>query len=100
VEENGRLRGFLLGREGRVATQIGPIVAEDENAAVELIAFACAHISAPVLLDTLDRHGRVACWLEEEGFVRERPYTRMALGTDKLFGDPRWLVAIAGPELG
>ena len=100
VERNGALRGFLLGREGRVATQLGPIVAEDEETAAELAGFACGRIAGPVLLDALDRHGALARWLEAHGFARERPYTRMALGRDELFGDPRRLAAIAGPELG
>ena len=93
-------KGFLLGREGRVATQLGPIVAEDEDTAQALVAFACARIRGPVLLDALDRHAGLARWLEARGFARERPYTRMALGRDALFGDPRRLAAIAGPELG
>jgi GNAT superfamily N-acetyltransferase len=100
IERSSRLRGFLLGREGRVATQLGPIVAEDEGTAADLAAFACARISGPLLLDALDRHGALARWLEAQGFARERPYTRMALGRDALFGDPRRLAAIAGPELG
>ncbi|MGQ0546165.1 MAG: hypothetical protein ACT4P3_12650, partial [Betaproteobacteria bacterium] len=100
IEKKGGLRGFLLGREGRVATQLGPIVAEDEAAAQELAGFACRRIGGPVLLDALDRHAGLARWLEAQGFARERPYTRMALGREELFGDPRRLAAIAGPELG
>lgn len=100
AEKDGRLRGFLLGREGRVATQLGPIVADDEGAAAELAGFACARIGGPVLVDALDRHRALARWLERHGFGKERPYTRMALGRDELFGDPRRLAAIAGPELG
>jgi len=100
VENNGGLRGFLLGREGRVATQIGPIVADDEQAAQALAGFACERIAGPLLVDALDRHAGLSRWLEAQGFARERPYTRMALDRDELFGDPRRLAAIAGPELG
>ena len=100
LEKDGALRGFLLGRDGRVATQLGPIIADDEHAAAELAGFACTRIDGPVLADALDRHGALARWLEGHGFVKERPYTRMALGRDELFGDPRRLAAIAGPELG
>ncbi|HEX7052310.1 MAG TPA: GNAT family N-acetyltransferase [Burkholderiales bacterium] len=100
VEESGKLRGFLLGREGRVATQLGPIVADGEDVAAELVELACARIAGPVLLDALDRHGGFARRLEARGFEKERPYTRMALGRDELFGDPGRLAAIAGPELG
>ena len=96
----GRLRGFLLGREGRVATQLGPIVTESESDAIELAAFAAAQVASPVIVDALDRHERLASWLAANGFQRERPYTRMTLGRDAPFGDPRCLAAIAGPELG
>lgn len=100
VETDGRLRGFLLGREGRVATQLGPIVAEDEAAAPQLAAHAIARLRAPIILDALERHAGFASWLAAAGFERERPYTRMALGRDELFGDPDRTFAIAGPELG
>ncbi len=100
LEERGRLRGFLLGREGRVATQLGPIVAEDEACAAALAGHALQRLKAPVIVDALERHGAFARWLESHGFERERPYTRMALERDELFGDPRRTLAIAGPELG
>ena len=98
--EGARLRGFLLGREGRIATQLGPIVAEDEDTAAALAAWAGARLEPPVIVDALERHDRFSRWLAANGFAKERPYTRMALGRDELFGDPRRMVAIAGPELG
>jgi GNAT superfamily N-acetyltransferase len=93
-------RGFLLGREGRVATSLGPIVAEDEACAASMVGHALARIKGPVIVDALERHAGFARWLEANGFERERPYTRMALGRDQLFGDPGRTIAIAGPELG
>lgn len=99
-EKDGRLRGFLLGREGRIATQLGPIVADDEESAAALAAHALARLDAPVIVDALERHRAFATWLAAHGFARERPYTRMALGRDELFGDPSRTLAIAGPELG
>lgn len=100
IEENGRLEGFLLGRDGRVATQLGPIVAEDEASACALAGWAVERASGALIVDALDRHAGLARWLASHGFEKERPYTRMALGRDELFGDPSRLAAIAGPELG
>lgn len=100
LERDGRLRGFLLGREGRLATQLGPLVAQDEATAAALAAHACARVPDAVIVDALDRHGEFAGWLAAQGFGRERPYTRMALDRDTLFGDPQRCIAIAGPELG
>jgi GNAT superfamily N-acetyltransferase len=99
-EEKGRLSGFLLGREGRVATQLGPIVAANEAGARALAARAVEQVPGPLIVDALDRHAGLARWLAAHGFEKERPYTRMALGRDELFGDPSRLAAIAGPELG
>jgi hypothetical protein len=99
-EKDGRIRGFLLGREGRIATQLGPIVAANEEIAGMLAAHALARVKAPVIVDALERHAGFARWLAAHGFARERPYTRMALGRDELFGDPGRTLAIAGPELG
>ena len=93
-------KGFLLGREGRVATQLGPIVAADEDSAAALAAYAAGRLEGQVIVDALDRHHRFAARLGELGFAVERPYTRMALERDDLFGDPRRCMAIAGPELG
>ena len=93
-------KGFLLGREGRLATQLGPIVAADEDTAAALATFAAALLEGQVIVDALDRHRQFAARLRELGFDIERPYTRMALERDELFGDPGRCVAIAGPELG
>lgn len=100
LHRQGALQGFLLGREGRIATQLGPIVAADEKTAAALAAWASARLAPPVIVDALARHEDFAGWLTANGFAKERPYTRMAYGRDELFGDPGRTMAIAGPELG
>ena len=82
----GSLRGFLLGREGRVATQLGPIVAEDEDGERSRSRrWANARLAPPVIVDALDRHHGLADWLAVNGFAKERPYTRMTLGARRAF---------------
>jgi hypothetical protein len=100
AETNGQARGFLLGRDGRAAIHFGPVVAEDEQTAAMLVDFAGRRVRSPVMLDVLDQHDEFAQWLENHGFVRERPLMRMIFGSDHSFGDPRQMIAIAGPELG
>lgn len=100
VEREGAIAGFLLGRDGRVARQLGPLVAEDDDAAHALLAHALEREHGPLLLDTLDTHKDFRRLLALAGFAIERPYTRMALDADMAFGDARRTVAIAGPELG
>jgi GNAT superfamily N-acetyltransferase len=100
AESNGRLAGFLLGREGRLAVQLGPIVADDESTAIQLMNFAGQRAEQAVLLDVPDRHARFARRLARQGFARERSFTRMVFDRNESFGDALQLYAIAGPEFG
>lgn len=100
VERDGRLAGFLLGRDGRVATQFGPVVAEDADVAKALLAYALPRAGGTVLVDALVRHDAFTQQLAQAGFSIERPYTRMALEFDGAFGEGSLTFAIAGPELG
>jgi GNAT superfamily N-acetyltransferase len=100
AERAGRFCGASFARDGRVATQIGPVIAADEEAARALIAAALAKIPGPVFIDVPDRHARIAAWLCASGFAPQRSLTRMAHGRGRAFDDLERLFAIAGPELG
>lgn len=100
AERDGRVAGYLLGRNGRQLTQVGPIVAHDQGVAKLLLAHALARIDGPVLLDVLDCHTGFPPLLTAGGFAAERSYTRMTLDADAAFGDANLMIAIAGPELG
>jgi hypothetical protein len=100
AERGGELVGVLLGRPGRVATQIGPIVARDEATAVAMLQHAAESIPGPVFIDALERHDGLADALERLDFAPQRPFTRMAWRRDALPGDPAQYFAAAGPELG
>lgn len=99
-ERDGRIDGFLLGRDGRLANQLGPCVAGDEATAIALLAAALGNVGGPVFLDMPAQHGAVRDWLTASGFTVQRPYTRMLLGRNEPFNDVTRLFAIAGPELG
>ena len=100
AERQGRLAGFLLGRDGRVMNQLGPLVAESDQVARALLAPAFAAVALPLAVDVPDRHAGLGGWLLTLGFTAERPLTRMVYGTSAAFDDPTRLFAIAGPELG
>ena len=101
AERDGRIVGFVNGRDGRVMNQLGPLVAEDEPIARALLARGLAALApSPVAIDLADRHQALGGWLAGLGFAAERPLTRMVLGRDAAFDDPAWLFAVAGPELG
>ncbi|HUK04217.1 MAG TPA: hypothetical protein VLV90_03935, partial [Burkholderiales bacterium] len=94
--------GFVLAREGREATQIGPLVARDQRSARDLLAAALRQINSPVYLDLLDARQETRMWLEERGFALQRPFTRMvhAQGRAVAPGDSSLVHCPAGPELG
>jgi GNAT superfamily N-acetyltransferase len=91
--------GFALGREGRTAHSIGPIVAENEHIACMLAAEAAAAAKGPVMLDVPERHAGMRRWLEVSGAVSPRGFTRMTLGEAPGLADSARVFASAGPEL-
>ncbi|HWZ09472.1 MAG TPA: GNAT family N-acetyltransferase [Xanthobacteraceae bacterium] len=100
AEREGRLAGFLLGRDGRIMNQLGPLVAESDQVARALLGRAFAAVALPLAVDVPDRHAGLGGWLLTLGFTAERPLTRMVYGTSAAFDDLTRLFAIAGPELG
>ncbi|MEO6269866.1 MAG: hypothetical protein ABIP08_06145, partial [Lautropia sp.] len=95
-----RVTGFILGRDGREACQLGPLVAADASAAQALLNDALATIATPVYVDLADRHEHLDGWLRQRGFAPQRRFTRMVKGADRTPGDPARMVLVAGPELG
>ena len=100
AEHDGGIAGFVLGRDGREACQIGPLVAEDESIAQGLFENALATLSTPVYVDLADRHSAMLPALQDHGFTLQRPFTRMVHGATTAPGDAGPVVLVAGPELG
>jgi GNAT superfamily N-acetyltransferase len=100
AERQGRVAGVLLGRNGRAASQIGPLVAEDDDVAHALLASALPAIEGPVYVDFADSKAALRAWLAEYGFSAERPLTRMLLGRSAGFDDETRTFAVVGPEFG
>jgi len=92
--------GFCLGRDGRIASHIGPVVADDDAIACALLARACDAIEAPLFIDLADLKGEVRSFLERRGFAPVRPFTRMLHGRAARFDDAARTFAVIGPEFG
>ncbi len=92
--------GFVLGRDGRLATQIGPLFASTPEAAIALFNAALAKISGPVFIDAGDHQSALISILQQYNFQEQRPFLRMAKNCKKPFGKMQHLYAMAGPELG
>jgi len=96
----GKIAGFVLGREGRTATSLGPVVADSEAVALALISKAAAVAPGPFIIDVPEAHRAMREWLEAQGATSPRGYMRMTLGEAKGLDDPGHVFALAGPELG
>ena len=97
-EEGGRVRGFCLGRHGDRYDHVGPVVAQDADAARELLAACAAHPRARPLI--VDARGEAA-WLATLaalGFRGQRPFTRMYLDDRRPPAQPELEWAVRGPE--
>jgi len=92
--------GHCFGRDGINAHQIGPIIAENSDAAIDLTAKALQHIDGPVFIDVPDPQKPYVSWLASIGFKPQRSFTRMLHKRMQPFDEPAKIFAIVGPELG
>ena len=92
--------GFAVLRAGRRAHQLGPIVAADARAAIAFLDRALAAASGAVFVDVPQAAPALAAALADRGFVRQRPFVRMALGSPKPLACGERSFALAGPEFG
>jgi GNAT superfamily N-acetyltransferase len=99
---DGELAGYVLARDGRTWTQIGPVIAVNTATAMALIAGAAQAGSGPnaLLMDVMDYHAEVLDWLKAGGFEYQRPYIRMIHGSDEPLDRKELVFSPAGPELG
>lgn len=100
AEREGRITGMVLGRDGRTASHLGQLIAEDDATATALLAQALGRIDGPVYIDLADAKTNVRAWLEAAGFSPQRPFTRMLLGQRESFDDLARTYAVIGPEFG
>jgi GNAT superfamily N-acetyltransferase len=100
AERDGRIVGMLLGRDGRTASHLGPLIADDDAAATALLARALGQIAGLVYIDLADAKTDTRLWLKLSGFALQRPFTRMFLGKSQSFGDVARTFAVIGPEFG
>lgn len=100
AERDGRLGGFLLGRDGRESLQLGPLVADDAGIAEALLLRGLQGVRGPAYLDVADHASTLHRVLEGAGFDVQRPFTRMVRGRAAAPGETTRVFLVAGPELG
>jgi GNAT superfamily N-acetyltransferase len=94
----GTVKGFVLGREGRLATQIGPLVADDAATARQLLEAALSQAPGACIIDAADHHRELSHALEALGFKPKRSFYRMLFARAQPIDDRKTVMAIAGPE--
>lgn len=100
ARRDNRLAGYVLARNGRLATQIGPVLAEDAATAARLTATAAHAADTPVFIDVPAAQAEFQGWLRRSHATVQRGFVRMLLGTDEPFDRAERIFAVAGPELG
>ena len=101
AERDGRIAGFVLGRDGMLAGHLCPLIADDD-------AIACALIARALQCDSTVRSPSISrttrppfeTFWRQFGFEPVRPFTRMLYGTSARFDDPARTFAVVGPEFG
>ena len=96
----GRVAGFVMARDGRVATQVGPVVAEDAATAIALARHAVGGIAGAAVIDACDYQTPFVEWFKGSGFEFQRPYVRMLVGRAQPIDRKENIFAPAGPEFG
>ncbi len=95
------IEGYCLGRSGSHYEQIGPVLAESEAIARDLIITALNKCStSDVVVDAFVDKSDWISFLEDIGFTRQRTFIRMCLGDLKYPGITDKQFVIAGPEIG
>lgn len=89
-----------FGRDGRIATQIGPVVGPDEEAIAGLVETVIASLQGPVFLDVAERCPILIARLEAARFERQRTFLRMKKGPHVTPRNEADVAVIAGPEFG
>ena len=99
--KSGNVQGYCFGRPGFLYEQLGPVVAQDQEIAANLVS-ACLKSQAgkTVVLDVPHFHPAWLSWLEGHGFLPARSFVRMRRGENSCPGAPDRMFAIAGPEFG
>jgi GNAT superfamily N-acetyltransferase len=96
---DGALDGYLLGRDGREASHLGPLVARSGDAARALLAAGLAAVAPPLYVDLVEREPGITAWIASLGFEFQRPFTRMVRGA-RAPGEAGLVFCPAGAELG
>jgi len=101
VAGGGCLSGYALARRGSQAAYVGPVVAEEAEAAALVLDDVLGRLgTGQVYVDLNTTFEGGAEELAARGFIKQRELIRMRRGERSTAGTSRSVFAIAGPEVG
>jgi len=101
VTEAGPSTGYAVTRPGSRAWQVGPVVADDPEAGVNLLRAAFGGLEGrESYVDMIRSNIDAVCVAERQGFVVQREFIRMYRGPNGYPGSPDRQFAVSGPEKG
>jgi len=90
-----------MGRPGHIADQLGPVVAQQKDDAIQLLSFMLAKMgNKPLIVDAMKHTSEWLNDLSTMGFVVTRSLIRMFRGSNSYPGSPEKQFCILGPEFG
>lgn len=101
IKEDEVIKGYCLGRKGYYMNHLGPLVAENEMMARQLVSlYIRKNKGCPVFIDVFDDNQEWKKWLIENDFIEQRKFIRMVYGEDNHKGNIQKQFSITGPEFG
>jgi predicted N-acetyltransferase YhbS len=94
------IRGYCFSRPGFLYRQLGPIVADDERVAADLLSRCLLEEEGPFVIDVPQDSSAWINWLTVRGFLQERTFVRMHRGENKYPGASEYIFGVLGPEFG
>lgn len=101
VRDGNEVRGFMLGRSGSAAYQVGPSVADTPETARQLLAAAVSRVSNQrIIVDIPMANIEAASVIREFGFTPSRVLKRMHRGGNPFPGNPDRVFCLSAFEFG
>jgi ribosomal protein S18 acetylase RimI-like enzyme len=101
LEKDGEISGYCMGRPGHIADQLGPVVANTKEDAMQLLSFMLIKMgNKPLIVDAMKHTPEWISDLLSLGFVESRSLIRMFRGSNSYPGIPTKQFCILGPEFG
>ena len=99
VPPDGASDGIAIMRDGRRASHLGPLIANDTESAMALVKTCLGTLNGPAIIDAVNDREEFLGQLTDIGFAARRRFTRMNLDEPPLNAQSSYY-AVAGPEYG